>query len=133
MPNVVDGIVTGVHIVPHETKTSIKSECLKYINAVEPNIKFTVEETRPDGSLPFLDTLVMPKQDGTLETKVYRKPTHTDLYLQGTDSTPYHQNIVSSPPSSIQQKLYTPTKSHCTKKKHTWKRYYKNPNTILGQ
>ena len=34
-----------------------------------------------DGSLPFLDTIVLPP-DNSLLTSVYRKPTHTDLYLQ---------------------------------------------------
>ena len=31
---------------------------------------------------PFLDILVTPQSDGTFTTKVYRKTTHTDLYLQ---------------------------------------------------
>ena len=41
-----------------------------------------MEEAGPDGSIPFLDLLITPEADGTLTTKVYRKPTHTDLYLQ---------------------------------------------------
>ena len=47
-----------------------------------PAIQFTTEEQRQDGSMPFLDTLVIPQEDGTLTTRVYRKPTNTDQYLQ---------------------------------------------------
>ena len=32
--------------------------------------------------MPFLDALVTPQEDGTLSTRVYKKSTHTDLYLQ---------------------------------------------------
>ena len=32
--------------------------------------------------MPFLDTLITPQEDGTLTYSVYRKPAHTDLYLQ---------------------------------------------------
>ena len=61
--------------------TSHKSKFPNHINAVEPNIKFTVEETRPDGAMPFFNTLMMPKQDSTLEIEVYKILTHTDLHL----------------------------------------------------
>ena len=49
---------------------------------MDPSIKFTTEEPRKAGPMPFLDTLVTPQEDGTLTTCIYRKPTHTDLYLQ---------------------------------------------------
>ena len=32
--------------------------------------------------MPSLDTLVTPTSDPSLSIKVYRKPSHTDLYLQ---------------------------------------------------
>ena len=32
--------------------------------------------------MPFLDILIIPNQDGSLTTTVYRRLTHTDLYLQ---------------------------------------------------
>ena len=32
--------------------------------------------------MSFLDILITPEEDGSLNTTVYRKPTHTDLYLE---------------------------------------------------
>ena len=49
---------------------------------MDTSINFTMEESGPDGSIPFIDIFVTPKVDGTFTTKVYRKPTHTDQYLQ---------------------------------------------------
>ena len=63
-------------------KQDKKEEFLQHINSVDPAIQFTTEEQKQDGSMPFLDILVTPQEDGTLTTRVYRKPTHTDQYLQ---------------------------------------------------
>ena len=41
-----------------------------------------LEDTRADGSMPFLGTLVIPHPDCSLATAVYRRPTHTYQYLQ---------------------------------------------------
>ena len=59
-----------------------KQGFLQHINSVDPAIKFTVEDNEKDGSIPFLDTIVKPETDGTLSITAYRKPTHTDQYLQ---------------------------------------------------
>ena len=59
-----------------------KQGFLQHINSVDPAVKFTVEDNKEDGSIPFLDTIVKPEVDGTLSITVYRKPTHTDQYLQ---------------------------------------------------
>ena len=61
---------------------SHKEEFFHHINTVDTSIQFIMEEAGPDGPIPFLDILVMPKLDGTFITKVYRKPTHTDQCLQ---------------------------------------------------
>ena len=58
-----------------------KEEFFQHINSIDPNIQFTAEDPKPDGSIPFLDTLVMPQPDGSINTIVFRKPTHTDKYL----------------------------------------------------
>ena len=59
-----------------------KDEFLEHINSIDESIQFTAENTKADGSMPFLDTLVIPQSDGSLMTTVYRRPTHTDQYLQ---------------------------------------------------
>ena len=59
-----------------------KQGFLQHINSVDPAIKFTVEDNKEDGSIPFLDTIVKPEANGTLSITVYRKPTHTEQYLQ---------------------------------------------------
>ena len=63
-------------------KEANKQSFLQHINSVDPAISFTVEDNKEDGSIPFLDTIVKPEADGSLSITVYRKPTHTDQYLQ---------------------------------------------------
>ena len=63
-------------------KEANKQGFLQHINSVDPVIRFTVEDNKEDGSIPFLDTIVKPEVDGSLSITVCRKPTHTDQYLQ---------------------------------------------------
>ena len=58
---------------------------------MDANIKFTSEDPKQDGSISFLDILIIPEEDGKLNTTIFRKPTHTDMYLHW-DS---HHNIPS--------------------------------------
>ena len=56
-------------------KRANKQGFLQHINSVDPAIRFTVEDNKED-------TIVKPEVDGSLSISVYRKPTHTDQYLQ---------------------------------------------------
>lgn len=56
------------------------TEFLNHLNNIHEKIQFTME-TEDRGQLPFLDVLVIKKEDGTLGHTVYRKKTHTDRYL----------------------------------------------------
>ena len=87
-----------------------KDEFLHHINSIDPRIQFTSEDSKPDGSIPFLDSLITPQPDGSIMTTVYRKPTHTDMYLHW-DITCL-QNTVSSTPLDTGQKLYVPPNSY---------------------
>ena len=68
-----------------------KDTFLDHLNSIDANIKFTSEDPKEDGSISFLDILIIPEENGKLNTTVYRKPTHTDMYLHW-DS---HHNIPS--------------------------------------
>ena len=59
-----------------------KQAFLDHLNSIDPAIKFTVEGTQGNGTIPFLDTLLTPQTDNSLSVTVYCKPTHTDQYLQ---------------------------------------------------
>src|SRR5215475_9299218 len=54
---------------------------LNHLNGLHKKIKFTMEIEK-DGHLPFLDIHIYRRTDGSLGHKIYRKPTHTNLYLQ---------------------------------------------------
>ena len=66
------------------------------LNSIDLDIKFTIELPGTDG-LPFLDTLPKPTPN-SIESTAYRKPTHTDRYLD------YNSN---HPISAKQSVIYT--------------------------
>ena len=63
-------------------KSAHKRSFWDHINYQDQHIQFTSEDSKTDGSMLLFNILVTPRKDGSLSTTVYRKPTHTDLYLQ---------------------------------------------------
>ena len=65
-----------------------------HLNTVDDtgSIKFTHEE-ESDGTIPFLDTLIVCKPDRTVKLLVYRKKTHTDQYLYFTSHHPLQHKL----------------------------------------
>ena len=64
------------------TKSTHTKEFLNHINSIDEGIQFTAENPKADGSMPLLDTLLIPQSGGNLITTVFRKPNHTDQYMQ---------------------------------------------------
>ena len=58
-----------------------------HINSIDPHIKFTIEPEK-DNLLLFLDTEIILNDDATTDTRVYRKPSHTDQYLNWSSNHP---------------------------------------------
>ena len=75
MYTAMDRFVDDIFVICNEVN---KQDFLQHINSVDPAIRFTLEDNKEDGSIPFLDTIVKPEADGSLSITVYRKPTHTD-------------------------------------------------------
>ena len=63
-----------------------------HINSIDPSIKFTREDEF-NLSIPMLDTKTTRDSEGKLTFTVYRKPTHTDQYLQFDSSQPFQHKL----------------------------------------
>ena len=73
------------------TKKLHEEELFNHINRQHPSIKFTIE-TEVDNSLPMLD-LKLNRTNNTITADIYRKPTHTDHYLQWSSHHPVQQKL----------------------------------------
>ena len=78
------------------------------LNSIDTNISFTIE-TECNGKISFLDTLVS-RRNGVIVVDVYRKPTHTDRYL---DFNSHHdrQHKVSTASTLLHRALNLPNSS----------------------
>ena len=96
------------------------------LNNSIPGIKFT-SELETDNKLPFLDVLVQRTADGTLETSVFRKSTHTDQILN------YRSNHPAIHKQACIRTLFGRIKTHCSttelrrqEEKHLFKVFTRN-------
>jgi len=78
-------------------KRSKLSEFLTHLNTIESSIQFTMEKER-EGCLPFSDLLIKRSPSGHLLSAVYRKPTHSDRYLNFRSEHPiqHKQSVVNT-------------------------------------
>ena len=79
----------------------------EHLNSIEPSINFTFE-LEQDHKLPFLDVEIFHHSNGSLSTKVYRKTTHMDKYLQFDSHHPLAHKL------AVTKTLYKRASTHCT-------------------
>ena len=65
---------------------------LDYLNSLHPNLEFTLDYTKQDRGVPFLDTLVnigtSSTGQGRLDTELYIKPTNSGIVLHASSAHP---------------------------------------------
>jgi len=78
-------------------KRSKFSEFLTHLNTIESCVQITMEKEK-EGCLPFLDLLIKRSPSGHLLSAVYRKPTHSDRYLNFRSEHPiqHKQSVVNT-------------------------------------
>ena len=60
---------------------SLIEDLTEHIKSIDPNNRFTRED-EVYSSFDMLDTLTTRDEEGYFSLSVFRKPTHTDQYLQ---------------------------------------------------
>ena len=74
-----------------DTYTALPASCcqefLEHLNSIDTSIQFTLEK-ESEGKLPFLDVHLEHHSNGSISITVFRKPTHTDEYLDFTSHHP---------------------------------------------
>ena len=88
-------------------KKGTRDFLLNYLNSIDPNIKFTIEPLNEQGTIPFLDTFPRPSSNKGI-TSVYRKPTHTDRYLD------FNSNHSKSAKHAVVRALTNRAKNVCS-------------------
>ena len=89
-------------------KKNNQDSFLEHLNSINPKIQFTCEETREDGSMPFLDVLVTPEDDGSLKTSCFRKQHTLICTSNGTATILFHLSTVWLVPYFIEHLLHAP-------------------------
>ena len=113
-------------------KEANKQGFLQHINSVDPAIKFTVEDNKEGGSIPFLDTIVKPEADDTLSITVYRNLHIQTSTCSGIVTITSQPNLVLSTWSPIWPLQFVASLSCSNRKRTTSGRLSLNATILNG-
>ena len=90
MPLIADSILFWYRYVDDVVaciKDNQSNVILRTINSINDHIQFTAEE-ESNSCLNYLDLQIFKNEDGSLKFNIFRKPTHTDKYLDFNSDHP---------------------------------------------
>ena len=91
-----------------------------HLNSINPHIQFT-SEVKSDNGLSFLDTTTV-RANGRIQVNVYRKPTHTDKYLDFYSHHPaQHKRSVVNTLLDRAEKIQSTNRGKRKEKQHVMK------------
>ena len=73
----------AIAIIPDDSSSIF----LNFINSLNPHIQFTIDREE-NNQLAYLDLLLRKETDGRITFQIFRKPTHTDRYLDFNSNHP---------------------------------------------
>ncbi len=79
-------------ILPKEESDDI-DRIVVDLNSVHPSIRFTYEKESIEGNLAFLQVQSTLNSEGRYDTSIFRKETHTNLYVRWDSAHPESQKI----------------------------------------
>jgi hypothetical protein len=101
---------------------------LQHLNNSHKSIEFAMEAEQ-NRTLPFVDVLVSRRLDGTLGHTVYRKSTHTDLYLYAKSE--HHPAQKRAVLTTLIRRANSTSEIHLSKKK--WIEQERNQTSTTSQ
>ena len=99
--------LVGVFTVAIQSFRKQVSFLFHAINNITDGITFTMKKEK-DGQIAFLDGLLRRTDNGSIETQVYRKKTHTDQILNYNSNHPTQHKI------SCLKALFNRIDTHCS-------------------
>ena len=115
----------------HSQKGKVNT-LFNHLNSVDPHIKSTMETPANDVNIPFLDIKCSLNPDSTISTLVFRKPTHSDCYLDWNSNHPISAKKAVIEALTYRAEMFAPSLKSWLKKWSTSIEYYSKTTIQIG-
>ena len=111
--------VDDTSVIQHQ---SHRKDFFRHISSVDPSFKFTMEESKEDGSIPFLDAIVIPQPEWTF-TIGYTDSPLAQIYTSHGIVIITFQQVVWLTSSHTELRPSSPFHNYNRKNCNIWQKY----------